>query len=58
MIVGGMEVKNVDVADLVDVFMGVIYEKNMLIRLQDKEIEELKKELEELKMKLKKIGEA
>lgn len=58
MIVGGMEVKNVDVADLVDVFMGVIYEKNMLIRLKDKEIEELKRELEELKIKLKRIGEA
>lgn len=58
MIVGGMEVKNVDVADLVDVFMGVIYEKNMLIRLKDKEIEELKRELEELKIKFKRIGEA
>ena len=57
MIVGGMEVGNMDAVDLVDAFVGIIYEKNMLLRVKNKQLQEAKKELEELKIKLRKIGD-
>ena len=43
MIVGGMEVENMDAVDLVDAFVGIIYEKNMLLRVKNKQLQEAKK---------------